>query len=120
MDGSWWALGLLDLTVLFVLLLVLTAGQWLQHQKIVHILNEALISAPIPKTALRSKPSLTSSWMTRIFVVIVLHCAILSLLSQHSAFQSPLWLGLILQGFTYASAFVYYIVIRDKGLEEDS
>jgi len=106
-------LGLLDLTVLFVALLVLTAGQRLQHQKIVHILNEDPISVPIQKIALR-KTSLTSSWVTRIFVAIVLHCAALSLLSQHPAFQSPLWLGLLLQSFSYASAFIYYLSVREQ------
>jgi len=100
-------LGLLDLTALFVVLLVLTAGQRLQYQKIVHI------SEPIQKTVLRNT-ALTSSWVTRIFVAIVLHCVAISLLSQHPAFQSPLWLGLLLQGFAYASALTYYLSVREQ------
>jgi hypothetical protein len=106
-NGSWLILGLLDLAVLLVVLLVLTAGQRLQYQKIVHI------SVPIQKTALR-KTFLTSNWVTRIFVAIVFHCAALSLLSQHPAFQSPLWLGLLLQGFAYVSALTYYLSVREQ------
>jgi len=120
MNSSWWMLGLIGSTTLFALLLVLGAVQRLRYRRIIHVSNGIPISEPIQKCILR-KPSLKlSSCVTRIFVILVLQCAVLSLLSQNPASQSPLWLGLVLQGLTYASAFVYYIVIRDKGLEENS
>jgi hypothetical protein len=108
--------GLMGSTALFVLLLVLAAGQQLHRWRKIRLSNEVLISTPIQTI----KSSLLSRWATCIFVILVLYCVVVSLLSQHPAFQSPLWLSLLLQGFTYVSAFIYWISVRDGGLEEES
>jgi len=49
-----------------------------------------------------------SSWVNRIFIAIVLQCAAIYLISSYPGTRSPFWLGVILQGFTYGSAAVYY------------
>lgn len=49
-----------------------------------------------------------SPWVTRIFVAIVIQCAAIYLISAYPGTDSPFWLGIILQGFTYGSAAVYY------------
>lgn len=48
------------------------------------------------------------SWVTRVFISIVLLSAGIYLLSQFPSFQSPFWLGLVLQGFTFGSAYLFY------------
>ena len=116
MSESLWMLGLIGSTALFVLLLALAAGQQLHRWRRINLSNEALISKPIETI----KSSLLSRWVACIFVILVLYCTVVSLLSQHPVFQSPLWLSLLLQGFTYVSAFIYWISIRDGGLEEES
>jgi hypothetical protein len=49
-----------------------------------------------------------NTWVTRLFIAIVLQCAALFLVSQFPGFQSPLWFGMALQGFTYGSAALFY------------
>ena len=49
-----------------------------------------------------------STWVTRLFIAIVLISATIYLVSQCPGFQSPFWLGLVLQGFTYGSAYLFY------------
>lgn len=48
------------------------------------------------------------SWVTRLFIAIVLQCAALYLISQFPGVRSPFWLGVVLQGFTYGSAALFY------------
>ena len=48
-------------------------------------------------------------WVTRIFIAIVLQCAALFLISQYPGVQSPFWLGIVLQGYTFVSAGLFYI-----------
>jgi len=53
-------------------------------------------------------PSGLSRWVDRVFVAIAVSCAALGLLAQVPGSQSPVWLGLTLQGFIYGSAFIFY------------
>lgn len=47
-------------------------------------------------------------WVTRIFIAIVLQCTALYLMSTFPGMESPFWLGIVLQGFTYGSAALFY------------
>jgi len=69
-------------------------------------LNNAYLQ-PTPGLA-GGSPQWLNTWATRIFVMIVLQCTALFLLSQFPGFQSPFWLGIALQGYTYGSAFLFY------------
>lgn len=53
-------------------------------------------------------PQRLNTWVTRLFIAIVLQCAALFLVSQFPGIQSPSWLGMVLQGFTYGSAALFY------------
>jgi predicted cobalt transporter CbtA len=55
-----------------------------------------------------------STWVTRLFIAIVLISAIIYLVSQCPGFQSPFWLGFVLQGFTYGSAYLFYVSGGDE------
>ncbi len=64
----------------------------------------------LPKTSnLNMECYSLDTWLTRIFVAIVLQCAALFILSQLPGFKSPFWLGIVLQGFTYGSATLFYM-----------
>ena len=58
-------------------------------------------------------PQWLNPWVTRLFIAIVLQCAALYLLSQFPSFESPFWLGIVLQGYTYGSAALFYASGRD-------
>jgi len=70
---------------------------------------QALPKTPDPKKECYS----LETWLTRIFVAIVLQCATLFILSQLPGFKSPVWLGIVLQGFTYGSTTLFYMSGRD-------
>jgi hypothetical protein len=53
-------------------------------------------------------PQRLNTWVTRLFIAIVLQCAALFIASQFPGIQSPFWLGMALQGFTYGSAALFY------------
>jgi len=53
-------------------------------------------------------PQSFNTWTTRLFIGIVLQSAVLFLISQFPGIQSPYWLGMALQGFTYGSAALFY------------
>jgi hypothetical protein len=55
-----------------------------------------------------------SAWVMRLFIAIVLISAALYLVSQCPGFQSPFWLGIVLQGFTYGSAYLFYVSGGDE------
>jgi hypothetical protein len=55
-----------------------------------------------------SSPQRLNTWATRLFIAIVLQCAALFMVSQFPGIQSPFWLGIALQGFTYGSAALFY------------
>ncbi|MFB0543894.1 MAG: hypothetical protein ACETVR_03845 [Candidatus Bathyarchaeia archaeon] len=103
MIGSWWMLGVISSTTLFTLLLLL----FMFNQRLSH---HGPTRGPSGETRLGVD---LSTWMTRVFITTVLQCALLSLLSQWPASQTPLWLCPLLQGITYASAAVYYLSERD-------
>lgn len=54
------------------------------------------------------------TWVTRLFIAIVLISAAIFLFSQCPGFQSPFWLGIVLQGFTYVSAALFYVSGGDE------
>lgn len=120
----WWVFGLMSLTILFIFLLTMFIASYKKLRKEQRWNIYGIISQPpnnpfsenyfIPVQA----PSRTSSlneggysidtWPTRIFIAIVLQCVALFLLSQLPGFQSPFWLGIVLQGYTYGSAALFY------------
>ncbi len=51
---------------------------------------------------------LLNNWVTRIFTAIVLQCVAIYLISQFPGFTSPFWLGIVLQFYTYSSAYIFY------------
>jgi hypothetical protein len=53
-------------------------------------------------------PKLLNAWVTWIFAAIVLQCAAIYLISRFPGFQSPFWLGIVLQAYTYGSAYLFY------------
>jgi len=54
------------------------------------------------------------TWVTRLFIAIVLISTTIFLISQCPGFQSPFWLGIVLQGFTYGSAALFYVSGGDE------
>lgn len=70
---------------------------------------QALSKTPDPNKECYS----LETWLTRIFVAIILQCATIFILSQLPGFKSPFWLGIVLQGFTYGSATLFYMSGRD-------
>jgi hypothetical protein len=59
-------------------------------------------------------PQRLNTWVTRLFIAIVLQCAALFLVSQFPGIQSPSWLGMALQGITYGSAALFYASDGDE------
>ena len=59
---------------------------------------------------------LWSAWATHTYITIVLSCTGVYIFSLCPGVTSPLWLGSVLQTFTYASAFFLYKTWR-KGEE---
>lgn len=122
----WWILGLYSLTALFLLLFaIFIAGYTVLKRELPNspgtiLKSTSMKSTPLGYTSLGHMglhaPSRTvgtarsrlSPWVTRIFIAIVLQCAAIYLISAYPGTKSPFWLGIILQGFTYGSAAVYY------------
>jgi hypothetical protein len=67
--------------------------------------NAYMQGTPAPRS---DGPKLLNIWVTRIFAAIVLQCAAIYLISQFPGFQSPFWLGIVLQAYTYGSAYLFY------------
>jgi len=126
---EWWVLGLMSLTVLFMLLF----GLFIVSYKVLKrnfgwgspgfgssyvkaslaggLSLGAGLSSDYPTIGeLVDKGSGQSlnKWVARIFIAIVLQCAALYLMSQYPGMKSPFWLGIVLQGFTYGSAALFY------------
>jgi hypothetical protein len=121
----WWELGLLCISILFILLLGLFAASilgggkrdlWISEGILSGITNTSIIAGGIHQPS-RTQFSMSvekgfswiSVWVTRLFIAIVLVSAALYLVSQFPGFQSPFWLGIVLQGFTYGSAYLFYV-----------
>ena len=126
----WWELGLLSISVLFILLLGLYVfsfargrknSSWISEDIPSGILNTSLAAVGIRRTSIVLSSmsmdegfSWVNVWVTRLFIAIVLISAALFLVSQYPGLQSPFWLGLALQGFTYSSAFIFYVSGGDE------
>lgn len=122
----WWILGLYSLTALFMLLFALFLASYrvferkLPRGSVAILAPTSMASTPLSYTSLERMDlhspsgsaemtrSKLSNWVTRIFIAIVLQCAAIYLISAYPGTQSPFWLGITLQGFTYGSAAVYY------------
>ena len=61
---------------------------------------------------------LLNTWVTRIFTAIVLQCVAIYLISQFPGFKSPFWLGIVLQFYTYGSAYIFYASSWDDQSEQ--
>ena len=122
----WWILGLYSLTALFMLLFAIFLASYRVLRRRLPLGSGAIFASTsmdstplgyttlgqmglhyLPKAA-QPRRSRLSSWVTRIFVAIVLQCAAIYLISAYPGTRSPFWLGVILQGYTYGSAAVYY------------
>ena len=120
----WWVLGLFSLTAFFMLLFALFLARYrIFRKELTHGQGTILASAYMESTSLGytalegaglySSPktinsSKLSPWVTRIFIAIVLQCAAIYLISAYPGTESPFWLGITLQCFTYGSAAVCY------------
>ena len=122
----WWTLSLYSLTALFMLLFGLFLARCrVLRRVLLHGSDAVLTSACIdltplgcmslegtglssPSKAARHRGEGLSPWVTRIFIAIVLQCAAIYLISAYPGTESPFWLGIVLQGFTYGSAAVCY------------
>jgi len=126
---EWWVLGLMSLTVLFMLLF----GLFIVSYKVLKrnfgwgspgfgssyvkaslaggLSLGAGLSSDYPtigELVDNSSGQSLNKWVTRIFIAIVLQCSALYLMSQYPGMKSPFWLGIVLQGFTYGSAALFY------------
>ena len=121
----WWELGLLFLSILFILLLALRSvsnnsigksgvlGSW----GFISCVKDTprVLDGAFEKSKNKSMiyycnyNDWISTWVTRVFLTIVLLSAVIYLFSQCPGFRSPLWLGFVLQGFTYGSAYLFYV-----------
>jgi hypothetical protein len=107
---QWWFIGLLSLAVLSSLLIALS----LSSRSRIHMDVDIKLSALPSKSGVlpsRGLGALTKveAWMNLAFVSIVVLCAALFLVSQLPGWESPVWLGLALQAFTYLSAAIFHV-----------
>lgn len=118
-------LGLLSLTLLFMLLFSLFISSYRVFKRRLGWGNGGLTISPMNVMSLGSltgkavnfnpMPGLDdggeriSKWVTRIFIAIVLKCGGLYLISQFPGINTPFWFGVVLQGFSFGSAALFYI-----------
>ena len=129
-SGNWWILGLMSLAVLFMLLFGLFIVSYKILKRNVGIGNYGDLLTPYEGPSLTGSSSFNggvvkkytasiveleneqydrlNTWVTRIFIAIVLQCTALYLMSRFPGMESPFWLGIALQGFTYGSAALFY------------
>jgi len=128
-SGNWWILGLMSLAVLFMLLFGLFIVSYKILKRNVGIGNYGGLVTPYGDSSLIGRSSFSGGiatkypaiveseneqydglnvWVTRIFIAIVLQCTALYLMSRFPGMESPFWLGIVLQGFTYGSAALFY------------
>jgi hypothetical protein len=98
----WWLAPLSALSALLtsLSLLALLRGRWLSRLS-------ALGVVQTPK-------HIIDPWMDRLLVATILLSSITSLLSSIPGVERPSWLFLVLQGFTYTSAALYYASLREE------
>lgn len=121
----WWVLGLMILALLFTSLFGLFMASRMVYRKRLGwspcgSFNPSYIEAPTlssttvgrastrPKYGSNDDTPWVDAWVTRLFIALVLLCAAFYLISQFPGVQSPFWLGIVLQGFTYGSAALFY------------
>ena len=118
-------LGLLSLTVLFMLLFGLFISSyrvfkrrlgWGHGGLTASTMNAMILGSPAGKAVnFDSLPGLDdgggriSKWVTRLFIAIVLQCGGLYLISQFPGMNTPFWFGVALQGFSFGSAALFYV-----------
>jgi hypothetical protein len=129
-SGNWWILGLMSLVVLFMLLFGLFIVSYKILKRNVGIGNYGELMTPYGGSSLIGSSSFKGGivtkypaaiveseneqydrlniWVSRIFIAIVLQCTALYLMSRFPGTESPFWLGIVLQGFTYSSAALFY------------
>ncbi len=124
----WWVLGLTSLTILLILLFAMFIASCIAFGRKSGLCTNGGVSQPYhdpfsksyitPVQALSRTTSLNkngysvNAWATRTFIAIILLCVALFLLSQLPGFQSPFWLGIVLQGYTYCSAALFFASVR--------
>ncbi len=131
----WWVLGLLSLTALFMLLFGLFITSYRVFRRNIggglhigpsHPNIEITFRGPLTLDGvyMQGTPApgsdglkLLNTWVTRIFAAIVLQCAAIYLISQFPGFKSPFWLGIVLQAYTYGSAYLFYASSWDDQFE---
>jgi len=106
---QWWITSLIGITLLFLLHICLSL--------VIHLKSWGRTQGEWNHPVLSRESSGLSRWVNRVFVAIAVSCATLGLLSQVPGSQSPVWLGLTLQGFTYCSAFIFYAASGEQDPE---
>jgi hypothetical protein len=130
LSHPWWMLGLLSLTLMFMLLFGLFISSYRVFKRRLGWGNGGLVASPMSAMSLGSLTGKTirldampglddvgkkaSRWVTRIFIAIVLQCGGLYLISQFPGMNSPFWFGIALQGFSFGSAALFYISGGDE------
>jgi hypothetical protein len=107
---QWWFIGLLSLAVLSSVLAALSFRSRTRahvnrdmRQPVLQCEGEVLPSRGL------GDPNGVERCIDLAFVSIVVLCAALFLLSQLPGWESPVWLGLALQAFTYFSAAIFQV-----------
>lgn len=107
---QWWFIGLLSLAVLSSVLAALS----LRSRARAHVNRDMrrpilLSEGEVLPSRVLGDPTSVERYIDLAFVAIVVLCAALFLLSQLPGWQSPVWLGLALQAFTYFSAAIFHV-----------
>jgi hypothetical protein len=107
---QWWFIGLASLAVLSSLLLALSLSSRAKVYKGRDIRHPGLTSDNEGRSR-RGFGALTKveACINLAFVSIIVLCAALFLVSQFPGWESPVWLGLVLQAFTYLSAAIFHV-----------
>ena len=130
LSHPWWMLGLLSLTLMFMLLFGLFISSYRVFKRRLGWGSGGLAVSTMSAMSLGSlsgnavqldaMPGLddgvmrASKWVTRIFIAIVLQCGGLYLISQFPGMNTPFWFGIALQGFSFGSAALFYISGGDE------
>lgn len=130
----WWEFGLWCLSIMFILLvgLFVVSAKGLGRSGMAYsggfpslgmdalqIESKAFHQVPRSPIAITmgGYNGVISTWVTRLFIAMVLTSAAIYFISQCPGFQSPFWLGLVLQGFTYGSAYLFYVSGGDESTD---
>lgn len=130
LSQPWWMLGLLSLTLMFMLLFGLFISSYRVFKRRLGWGDGGLTVSPMAAMSIGSlsgKPvrldampgleeegSRASKWVTRIFIAIAVQCGGLYLISQYPGINAPFWFGIALQGFSFGSAALFYISGGDE------